>query len=175
MSHWSQKLDAYLAVTKLSKKELALKLGISINTLGKWWGRREPSPEHATRIRQLLQEDTPTTVLHKSFTSPEEDTMTVEKVTEGERTNEANFGGASPSSSRATDFPAGVIGDEVIARQLPTELLKRGERYGEKPVVVSLIRTKCPFCQHDVDRFRNCVYCGQHLVWANIPMERDEL
>ncbi len=174
MSHWSQKLDAYLTVTKLSKKELALKLGISINTLGKWWGRREPSSEHASRIRQLLQEDTPTTVLHKSFTSPGENTMTVEKVTETRQTDEANFSEAH-LSNRGTDFPAGVIVDEVIARQLPTELLKRGERYGEKPVVVSLIRTKCPFCQHDVDRFRNCVYCGQHLVWAIIPMERDEL
>ncbi|MFC1968378.1 hypothetical protein ACFLVX_03190 [Chloroflexota bacterium] len=48
MSQWSQKLDAYLAMTKISKKQLALELGISINTLVKWWGRREPSPEYAT-------------------------------------------------------------------------------------------------------------------------------
>ena len=62
MSQWSQKLDAYLSMNKLSRNQLALELGISINTLKKWWGRREPSPEHATKIRQLLHEDTSTMI-----------------------------------------------------------------------------------------------------------------
>ncbi|MBU2608625.1 MAG: helix-turn-helix domain-containing protein, partial [Chloroflexi bacterium] len=72
MSQWSQKLDAYLAITKISKKQLALELGISINTLEKWWGSREPSPEHATKIRQLLHEDTSTmiTVSDENSASP---------------------------------------------------------------------------------------------------------
>ena len=62
MSQWSQKLDTYLSMNKLSRNQLALELGISINTLKKWWGHREPSPEHATKIRQLLHEDTPTMI-----------------------------------------------------------------------------------------------------------------
>ena len=62
MSQWSQKLDAYLTMTKLSKKQLALELGISINTLAKWWRRREPSPEHAAKIRELLHENPSTTM-----------------------------------------------------------------------------------------------------------------
>ena len=83
MSKWSQKLDAYLAVTKFSKKQLALELGISINTLGKWWGRREPSTEHVTKIRQLLHEDnsTMTTISDKYSASPGRETASDEVVT----------------------------------------------------------------------------------------------
>ncbi|MFC1865291.1 multiprotein-bridging factor 1 family protein [Chloroflexota bacterium] len=62
MSLLSQKLDTHLSLKKMSKKQLALELGISINTLGKWWGSREPSPKHATKIQQLLQEDTSSTI-----------------------------------------------------------------------------------------------------------------
>ena len=140
MSQWSQKLDAYLAKTKISKKQLALELGISINTLAKWWRRREPSPEHATKIRQLLHENTSTT-------------MTI-----------SDKNSASPE--RGTDS------DEVVARQLPREFPKQGERYEYRSAVVSLLRTTCPFCEHAIDRFQNCAYCGQHFVWANVPMDK---
>ncbi len=139
MSQWSQKLDAYLAMTKISKKQLALELGISINTLGKWWRRREPSPEHAIKIRQLLHEDTSTMI-----------TVSDEN---------------SASTGRETDS------DKVVARQLPGGFPKHGERYEEKSVVVSLLRTTCPFCEHAINGFRNCVYCGQHFVWANVPVD----
>ena len=44
----------------MSKKQLAEKLDISINTVGKWWRNREPSPEYATKIQTLLQELTVT-------------------------------------------------------------------------------------------------------------------
>ena len=141
MSKWSQKLDAYLAVTKLSKKQLALELGISINTLGKWWRDREPSPEHATKIRQLLHENNSTTITISDNNS------------------------ASPG--RETDS------DEVVTRQLPTESPKQGERYENRTAIVSLLRTICPFCEHTVGRFQNCAYCGQHFVWANVPMILD--
>ena len=63
---------------------------------------------------------------------------------------------------------------EVTARQPPEELLKKGERHGERAVVISLQRTSCPLCAHDIARFRSCVYCGQHFVWANVPIEHDE-
>ena len=140
MSQWSQKLDAYLAMTKISKKQLALELGISINTLQKWWRRREPSPEHATKIRQLLHENTSTT-------------MTI-----------SDKNSASPG--RGTDS------DEVVARQLPREFPKQGERYEYRSAVVSLLRTTCPFCEHAVNRFQNCAYCGQPFVWANVPVDK---
>jgi transcriptional regulator with XRE-family HTH domain len=140
LSQWSQKLDAYIAMTKISKKQLALELGISINTLEKWWGRREPSPEHATKIRQLLHENTSTT-------------MTI-----------SDKNSASPI--RETDS------DEAVVRQLPREFSKQGGRYEDRSAVVSLLRTTCPFCEHAVDRFHNCAYCGQHFVWANVPMDK---
>ncbi len=140
MSQWSQKLDAYLATTKFSKKRLALELGISINTLGKWWGRREPSPEHATKIRQLLHENDSTTMTASDINS------------------------ASPA--RETDS------DVVVTRRLPRKFTKKGDRYEDKTVVVSLLRTTCPFCKHAVDRFQNCAYCGQHFVWANVPVDK---
>ena len=140
MSKWSQKLDAYLAVKKLSKRQLALELGISINTMQKWWGRREPSPEHATKIQRLLHENnsTTTTLSDRSHASPEIETES----------------------------------DEVVAKQLPGESPKQGERYEDRSVVVSLLRTTCPFCEHAVDRFQNCAYCGQHFVWANVPVDK---
>ncbi len=138
MSQWSQKLDAYLAETNISKKQLALELGISINTLAKWWRRREPSPEHATKIRQLLHENTSTT-------------MTI-----------SDKNSASPGR--------GTASNEVVTRQLPREFPKQGEQYEDRSAVVSLLRTTCPFCEHGVDRFKNCVYCGQHFVWANVPV-----
>ncbi len=140
LSKWSQKLDAYLAKTRISKKQLALELGISINTLGKWWRDREPSPEHATKIRQLLHEDTSTT-------------MTISDK-------------HSASPGRETDS------DEVVTRQSTSKFPKQGERYEDRSTVVSLLRTTCPFCKHTVDRFQNCAYCGQHFVWANVPMDK---
>ena len=41
---------------EMKYKEIAEELGISINTLAKWWRGREPSPEHTIKILQLLQE-----------------------------------------------------------------------------------------------------------------------
>ena len=64
---------------------------------------------------------------------------------------------------------------EVIARQLPRELpQKEGRRYGERSVIISLQRTSCPFCGHDIAMFRRCVYCGQDFVRANVPLESGE-
>ncbi len=60
---------------------------------------------------------------------------------------------------------------EVIARQPTKELPQEGERYGERSVVISLQRASCPFCGHDITRFRRCAHCGQDFVWANVPLE----
>ena len=140
MSKWYQKLDAYLAMTKISKKQLALELGISIDTLRKWWGRREPSPEHVTKIQQLLHENNSNTMTASDKNS------------------------ASPA--RETDS------DVVVTRRLPRKFPKKGERHEDRTAVVSFLRTICPFCKHAVDRFQNCAYCGQHLVWANVPVDK---
>ncbi len=140
LSQWSQKLDAYLAKTKITKKQLASKLGISINTLAKWWRDRKPSPEHETKIRQLLHEGTSAT-------------MTI-----------SDKNSASPGR--------GTTSDGVMTRQLRRKFPKQGERYEDRSAVVSLLRTKCPFCKHAVNRFQNCVYCGQHFVWANVPIDK---
>ncbi len=140
MSQWSQKLDTYLAKTKLSKKQLASELGISINTLAKWWRRREPSPEHVAKIRQLLHENTSATIT---------------------------------ISDKNSDSPGrGTTGDKVATRQLPRKFPKQGERYEGRSAIVSLLRTKCPFCKHSVKRFQNCAYCEQHFVWANVAMDK---
>jgi transcriptional regulator with XRE-family HTH domain len=140
LSQWFQKLDAYLAMTKLTKKQLASELGISINTLAKWWRDREPSPGHETKIRQLLHENTLAT-------------MTI-----------SDKNSASPGR--------GTAGDKVVTRQLRRKFPKQGERYEDRSAVVSLLRTKCPFCKHAVNRFQNCAYCEQHLVWANVPIDK---
>ena len=124
MSKWSEKLDEYLAITRISKKQLASELGVSINTMQKWWGNREPSQEHAVKIQDLLDER-----LSDTKTKP-------------------------PNSL-----------DSVESR-----IIKQAERVRERAVIVSLLRTKCPFCNNPVARFKQCEYCGQHLVWANIPV-----
>ncbi len=138
MSKWSQKLDAYLAKTKITKKQLASELGISINTLAKWWRDRKPSPEHETKIRQLLHENTSAT-------------MTI-----------SDNNSDSPGRETASN--------EVVVRKHRRKFPKQGERYEDRSAIVSLLRTKCPFCKHAVNRFQNCAYCEQHLVWANVPM-----
>jgi transcriptional regulator with XRE-family HTH domain len=136
LSKWSRKLDNYLAVNKISKRQLASELGVSINTLQKWWGSREPSLEHAVKIQELLGENvsTTTTIVDESYASPEKETKD----------------------------------DQVVASQLP----KQGERGEHRSVVVSLLRTTCPFCKNTIAQFGHCAYCGQHFVWANIPIDK---
>ena len=59
---WDKKLNNYLSAKKISKNQLAIELGVSINTLQKWWGegKREPSIENEKKIRRFLQEEYPT-------------------------------------------------------------------------------------------------------------------
>lgn len=140
MSEWSQKLDAYLSTNELSKKQLAQQLDISINTLDKWWRHREPSAEHAAKLRQLLQEDTSAVA-----------TVAAEPPPPPLREN--------PRVRVLVDHPA-------------TGLSKQGKRHEEKSAVVSLLRTTCPFCKRSIVRFRNCPGCGQHFVWANVPVDK---
>ncbi len=139
MSEWSQKLDAYLSRKGLSKKQLAVELGVSINTLEKWWRRREPSPDHAAKIQQLLDEDASTTA------------TAVEEI------------------EAAPEIETDIIA--VVTKPPPTGFPAPGKRHEERPAIISLLRTTCPFCKHAVDRFHNCSRCGQHFVWANVPVD----
>jgi len=130
LSQWSQKLDAYMAAKGISKRELAEELGTSIDTIGKWWRNREPSPQYAAKLERLLGEVVAT----------------------------------SPSATRESG------GVKTASTQPSQEESKQKSRYEERSVVVSLQRTTCPFCQHTVERFRGCTHCGQHFVWANVPV-----
>ena len=136
MSKWSLRLDNYLVTHKISKRQLASELGVSINTLRKWWGSREPSPEHAVKIQKLFGENVSntTTTFDKSHASSEKEAK----------------------------------GEQAVTNQLP----KQGERNEHRSVVVSLLRTTCPFCNNTISRFGHCAFCGQHFVWANIPIDK---
>ena len=134
MSKWSQKLDEYLAINRISKKQLAFELGVSINTIQKWWGNREPSQEHAVKIKHLLDN-----CISDTTTKAENRLAPVERTVEG---------------------------DEMVENQI----IKQGERVKERAVIISLHRTKCPLCNSPVAQFKQCEYCGQHFVWANIPL-----
>lgn len=70
-------------------------------------------------------------------------------------------------------YRSGVI-PEVQARQVPKEFSGEQQRHKERAVIISLERTSCPFCAHDIAQFRSCTYCGQHFVWANVPLEDGE-
>jgi hypothetical protein len=63
---------------------------------------------------------------------------------------------------------------EVATDQPEMGLPREGWRNDERSVVISLQRTKCPYCANDVVRFHGCAHCGQHFVWANMPLENDE-
>ena len=124
MSKWSEKLDEYLAINGIPKKQLASELGVSINTLQKWWGNRDPSQEHAVKIQDLLDNCISDT---------------------------------KPKAKNGLD-------------SAESQILKQGERAKERAAVVSLRRNKCPLCNSPVAQFKQCEYCGQHFVWANIPL-----
>lgn len=65
-------------------------------------------------------------------------------------------------------------GPEAMAGQPPERPYPKGGRYAERAVVISLQRTSCPFCSNEITRFCSCPYCGQHFVWANVPLEDRE-
>jgi len=140
LSQWADKLDIYLVKTGITKKQLAERLDISINTVGKWWRDREPSPEYVAKIEQLLLEDT---------------------------TSDTTLSGINASAT-GEEKDRGC----TLVEQSPEESTNRGKRFQDNSVVISLLRTTCPFCANVVERYRNCPNCGQHFVWANVPLER---
>ena len=82
-------------------------------------------------------------------------------------------GSAAPSDLLKAEPHLGKS-PETMAGQLPGNLHPIGDRYAERSVVISLQRTSCPFCAHEIYALRSCGYCGQHFVWANVPLEHDD-
>ena len=68
--------------------------------------------------------------------------------------------------------PSSGISSKDDYRSGSSESVKKGERYGERSVVISLQRASCPFCGQVVKEFHDCIHCGQHFVWANVPLEQ---
>ncbi len=134
-----------------TKKALAGSLKVHPDTLGDYFsGRRFPKPDIANRLYELSH-----IKCLASMEQPQESHVT--------GTSGLLKAGRHPGKS-----------PEAIAGQPPEELTPKGRRYGERSVVISLQRTSCPFCGHDITGFRRCAYCGQEFVWANVPLEHGE-
>ncbi len=165
-----------------TKKELATFLRVHPDTLGDYFpGRQFPSSDIANRLYELTKipclgphsgaaslsetalQDSPSPVpvlLPPSIIAPSLKDSPEPDISSAPGLSEDKY-----SSGKSLGAKSGQPSSEV----------KKGERYGEKPVVISLQRTSCPFCMQGVSRFRSCEYCGQSFVWANVPMVRDGL
>ena len=155
-----------------TKKALAGFLKVHPDTLGDYFsGRKFPRSDIADRLSELtnircLKPDA------GSHSSPEvvaQEPPTIASATEGpQEPIMARPVGHLQEESHPEKSP------EVITEQPLMGLPPKGGGYGERSVVISLQRTKCPFCAHDIVRFRRCAYCEQQFVWANIPLENSE-
>jgi hypothetical protein len=155
-----------------TKKALAGFLKVHPDTLGDYFsGRNFPRSDIADRLCEL----TNIRCLKRDFDSDSSSEMLPHPPGVTASIGEPQESDITWPSDRLKEELHLEKSPEVIARQLPTELpQKEGRRYGERSVVISLQRTSCPFCGHDIARFRRCVYCGQDFVWANVPLESGE-
>ena len=164
-----------------TKKELAGLLKVHPDTLGDYFsGRKFPNPDIASRLYEL----TNIKCLKPDAGSNSSSEMIQQKSSASSLLPHSPGVTASikePQQLHVTG-PSGPLKEErhsgkspgVIARQPPRELPQKGGRRGERSVVISLQRTSCPFCAHDIARFRIFIYCGQEFVWANVPLEHGE-
>ncbi len=164
-----------------TKKALAGLLKVHPDTLGDYFsGRKFPKSDIANRLYELtdikcLKPDAGSN--SSSEIVPQESSATL-------LLPHPSGVAASIEEPKELDItgPPGPLQEEchsgkspgVMARQLPRKLPQKGWRHGERSVVISLQRTSCPFCTHDIARFCSCVYCGQHFVWANMPLGHGE-
>lgn len=140
-----------------TKMELAAFLRVHRDTLGDYsHGRQFPKSDIANRLYELTR--IPCLRPRSGATSPEDS--------------------PEPDISNAPGLPKDKYNSRKSLKAKsgqPSSEVKEGERHGERPVVISLQRTSCPFCMRDVSKFRSCGYCGQSFVWANVPLVRDGL
>ncbi len=73
---------------------------------------------------------------------------------------------------RNNSAPSAEINSKEVNSSEPSEPTEKSERYGERSVIISFQRANCPFCGQAIEEFRNCVGCGQHFVWANVPLSQ---
>ncbi len=166
-----------------TKKALAVFLKVHPDTLGGYFsGRKLPISDIANRLCEL----TNIRCLKRDFDSDSSSEMIPQESSPRPMLPHPPGVAASIGEPQESDitWPSDRLQEELhlgkspeaIARQLPRELpQKEGRRYGERSVVISLQRTSCPFCGHDITRFRRCVYCGQDFVRANVLLESGEL
>ncbi len=164
-----------------TKKALAGLLKVHPDTLGDYFsGRKFPKSDIANRLYEL----TDIKCLKPDAGSNSSSEMVPQESSATLLLPHPPGVAASIEEPQELDItgPSGPLQEEchsgkslgVMARQLPRELPQKGWRHGERSVVISLQRTSCPFCAHDIARFCSCVYCGQHFVWANVPLEHGE-
>jgi hypothetical protein len=129
-----------------TKKALAGFLKVHPDTLGEYFsGKSFPRWDIANKLFELTD---------IQYLKPDAGTSTVPDLL-----REESCSGKSPEST---------------AGQLAGKFYPKGSRYAERSVVVSLQRTNCPFCSNEITRFCSCAYCGQHFVWANVPLEESK-
>ena len=136
-----------------TKKTLANFLRVHPDTLGDYFsGRAFPRLDIATRLYELTK------------------IVCLKANGDGDSISGMVPQEASPSPPPSPPSPSSV----AAPIEKPKEFLGEEGRYKERAVVISLERTICPFCAHDIAKFRSCVNCGQQFVWANVPLEHEE-
>ena len=165
-----------------TKKELATFLRVHPDTLGDYFpGRQFPRSDIANRLYELTKIPClrpRSGAASFSETAPQDSSSPVPVLLPPSILATSLEDSPEPDISSAPGLSEDKYssGKNLEAKPgQPSSEVKEGERYGERPVVISLQRTSCPFCIQGVSRFRNCGYCGQSFVWANVPMVRDEL
>jgi len=164
-----------------TKKALAGFLKVHPDTLGDYFsGRKFPRSDIADRLREL----TNIGFLKRDFNSDSSSEMVSQESSPRPMSPHPTGAAASIEESPESDitWPSDQLKEElnlggipeVVARRPTREIPQEEGRYGERSVVISLQRTSCPFCEHDIARFRCCAYCGQDFVWANVPLESEE-
>jgi hypothetical protein len=161
-----------------TKKALAEFIKIHPDTLGDYFsGKRSPKSETAKRLYELtsiecLRQDLAGNSSSKIVSKEPSSTPTVpgrsnvdEPIAKPHATN--NVGGHSNVSKTEGLQLKGT------ERAIDEPISDKRKRELEDSVVISFQRNKCPFCGHDLTQFFNCANCGQHFVWANIPVEYD--
>ncbi len=161
-----------------TKTALATLLKLHPDTLGDYFsGRRFPKSDIANRLYELtniacLKPDGSINpipeVIPQNYSTMPLLLPWPNSAASTEKPPEPDITGATGLSEGR--HPLGKL-PPMMAGQTPRKFPKKGERYEEMPVVISLQRAGCPFCAHDITIFDNCRYCGQHFVWAGVPLE----
>jgi len=155
-----------------TKKALAGFLKVHPDTLGDYFsGRKFPRSDIADRLREL----TNIGFLKRDFNSDSSSEMVSQESSPRPMSPHPTGAAASIEESPESDitWPSDQLKEElnlggipeVVARRPTREIPQEEGRYGERSVVISLQRTSCPFCEHDIARFRCC---------ANVPLESEE-